>query len=96
MANALKLVRDELKPVMICPGHGPVLDSDLDDLYEKYAEWCGEVTENQPKKVVIPYVSAYGYTAQLAEKIAEGLKASGDFDVSLHDMVTDSKGKSSR
>lgn len=91
MANALKLVRDELKPVMICPGHGPVLDSDLDDLYEKYAEWCGEVTENQPKKVVIPYVSAYGYTAQLAEKIAEGLKASGDFDVSLHDMVTDSK-----
>lgn len=91
MANALKLVREELKPVMICPGHGPVLDSDLEDLYEKYAEWCGEVSENHPKKVVIPYVSAYGYTAQLAEKIAEGLKASGDFDVSLHDMVTDSK-----
>lgn len=91
MADALKLVREELKPVMICPGHGPVLDSDLDDLYEKYAEWCGEPVENQPKKVVIPYVSAYGYTAQLAEKIAEGLKASGDFDVKLYDMVTSSK-----
>ena len=91
MADALKLVREELKPVMICPGHGPVLDSDLDDLYEKYAEWCGEPVENQPKKVVIPYVSAYGYTAQLAEKIAEGVKASGDFDVKLYDMVTSSK-----
>lgn len=91
MADALKLVREELKPAMICPGHGPVLDSDLDDLYEKYAEWCGEAAENQSKKVVIPYVSAYGYTAQLAEKIADGLKASGDFDVKLFDMVTSSK-----
>ncbi len=91
MADALKLVREELKPVMICPGHGPVLDSDLEDLYEKYAEWCGEPAENQPKKVVIPYVSAYGYTAQLAEKIADGVKASGDFEVKLYDMVTSSK-----
>ena len=91
MADALRLVRDELKPTMICPGHGPVLDSDLDDLYEKYAEWCGEPVENNPKKVVIPYVSAYGYTAQLAEKIAEGLKASGDFEISMYDMVTSDK-----
>ncbi len=91
MADALRLVRDELKPTMICPGHGPVLDSDLDDIYGKYAEWCGEPSENDPKKVVIPYVSAYGYTAQLAEKIAEGLKASGRFEISLYDMVTADK-----
>ena len=91
MANALKLVREELKPVMICPGHGPVLDSDLEDLYEKYEEWCGQPAENQPKKVVIPYVSAYGYTAQLAEKIAEGVRSAGDFEVKLYDMVTASK-----
>ena len=37
---------------------------------------------------MIPYVSAYGYTAQLAEKIAEGARASGDVDVRLYDMVT--------
>lgn len=91
MANALKLVREELKPVMICPGHGPVLDSDLEDLYEKYEQWCGQPAENQPKKVVIPYVSAYGYTAQLAEKIAEGVRSAGDFEVKLYDMVTASK-----
>ena len=91
MADALHRVRQEIKPVMICPGHGPVLDSDLEDLYAKYEEWCGTVQANQPKKVVIPYVSAYGYTAQLAEKITEGLKASGDFEVKLYDMVTADK-----
>ncbi len=91
MANALRLVREDIKPVMICPGHGPVLDSYLEDIYEKYQEWCGETFENKVKKVVIPYVSAYGYTAELAEKIAEGIKASGNFEVKMFDLVTDSK-----
>lgn len=40
---------------------------------------------------MIPYVSAYGYTAQLAEKIAEGVRSAGDFEVKLYDMVTASK-----
>ena len=64
--SSTSALRQEIKPVMICPGHGPVLDSDLEDLYAKYEEWCGTVQANQPQKVVIPYVSAYGYTAQLA------------------------------
>ena len=42
---------------------------------------------NPKKTVIIPYVSAYGYTAQLAQKIAEGIKASGDIDVRCYDMV---------
>lgn len=40
------------------------------------------------KTVIIPYVSAYGYTKQIAEKIEEGIKASGDIDVRSYDMVT--------
>ena len=92
MADALRLVREKLKPALICPGHGPVLDSDLEDLYEKYAAWC-QVEAPTGKKVVIPYVSSYGYTAQLAETIMEGLKASGDFDVKAYDMVTADKGE---
>ena len=36
---------------------------------------------------MIPYVSAYGYTKQLSEKIAEGIKDSGDIDVQAYDMV---------
>lgn len=91
MTDALKLVRDEIKPTMICPGHGPVLDSDLEDLYEKYTEWCGEPVENEKPKVVIPYVSAYGYTGQLAEKIAEGLGDSGEFEIKMYDVVESDK-----
>lgn len=87
MAKALRLVREELKPTMICPGHGPVLDSHLEDLYEKYEDWC-RVADRPGKKVVIPYVSAYGYTEQLAEKIREGLAASGQFEVKSYDLVT--------
>ena len=53
MADALRLVRENLKPTLICPGHGPVLDSDLEDLYEKYDAWC-QVDAPTGKKVVIP------------------------------------------
>lgn len=47
--------------------------------------YCRE--SKSEETVIIPYVSAYGYTAQLAQKIAEGIKASGDIDVRCYDMV---------
>ena len=51
------------------------------------------INPNKKKTVVIPYVSAYGYTAQLAEKISEGIKDSGDIDVRTYDMVTADQAK---
>ena len=72
---------------MICPGHGPVLDERIQEMYDTYEDWCTVINPNKKKTVVIPYVSAYGYTAQLAEKIAEGIKDSGDVDVRCYDMV---------
>ena len=72
---------------MICPGHGPVLDDDPWKIVEICRQWSEEVSPNQKKTVVIPYVSAYGYTETLADKITEGIKASGDIDVKLYDMV---------
>ena len=45
------------------------------------------VNPNPHKTVVIPYVSAYGYTKSLAEKIADGIRASGEIDVRAYDMV---------
>ena len=94
MVNALKKIKD-LDIEMICTGHGPVLDSHLDQVFSLYREWCG-VNENlEPlvkpspvKKVVIPYVSAYGYTAQLAEQVKAGVEQSGNVEVSMYDMVT--------
>lgn len=86
MTDALQRVR-ELEVDMICPGHGPVLDSHISELMAIYDAWCG-MPSNEKKTVVMPYVSAYGYTEQLAGKIAEGIKEAGDIDVRQFDMVT--------
>lgn len=87
MLKALERVR-QLDVSMICTGHGPVLDTDIDKMYNTYEEWCTVVNPNQKKTVVIPYVSAYGYTGQLAEQIAKGIEDSGDVEVHKFDMVT--------
>lgn len=92
MMKALNRVR-ELDVTMICPGHGPVLDDKIDFIYNTYEEWCTVVNPNTKKTVVIPYVSAYGYTKQLAEEIARGIQDSGDIDVRLYDMVEADQGK---
>lgn len=87
MTNALAAVR-QMDIDMICPGHGPVLDSHLSELMDIYEEWC-KVPVSERKKVVIPYVSAYGYTGQLAEQIAKGIQDNDEIiDVKLYDMVT--------
>lgn len=86
MSKALERVRG-LDVSMICPGHGPVLDEKIDFMYNTYEQWCTVKNPNTRKTVVIPYVSAYGYTAQLAQEIARGIKDSGDVDVRSYDMV---------
>lgn len=63
-----------LQPALICPGHGPVLDSCISQTLEIYRLWAA------PKRipgVVIAYVSAYGYTRKLALAMAEGLSQAG-------------------
>ena len=87
MKKALDRVR-KMDITMICTGHGPVLDDKIDVIMDTYEKWCTVVNPNTKKTVVIPYVSAYGYTETLAEKIAEGVRASGEVDTHLYDMVT--------
>jgi flavorubredoxin/NADPH-dependent 2,4-dienoyl-CoA reductase/sulfur reductase-like enzyme len=76
---------------MICPGHGPVLDVNPFEIVDIYREWSKDETIFDNTTVVIPYVSAYGYTKELAEQIAEGVKSVGNIDVLMHDMVDASK-----
>ena len=76
---------------MICTGHGPVLDCNIQEIMDTYRQWSTVINPNQQKTVVIPYVSAYGYTAEIAEEIAKGIRESGKIDVHLHDMVTSDK-----
>ena len=92
MLKALERVR-HLDVSMICTGHGPVLDANIDKMFNTYEEWCTVVNPNQRKTVVIPYVSAYGYTGELAEQIAKGIEDSGDIDVRKYDMVTADQAK---
>ncbi|MDO5135307.1 MAG: FAD-dependent oxidoreductase [Eubacteriales bacterium] len=86
MRKALDRVR-ELDVSMICPGHGPVLDEKIDLMYNTYQEWCTVVNPNKKKTVIIPYVSAYGYTKEIAQQISKGIMDSGDVDVRCYDMV---------
>lgn len=72
MRKALDKV-EGLNVKMICPGHGPVLDCGLDAIVEQYRRW--NVEPQLENKLILAYVSAYGYTEQLAQAIAVGLKA---------------------
>ena len=92
MLKALERVR-QLDVSIICTGHGPVLDAGIDKMYNTYEEWCTVVNPNQKKTVVMPYVSAYGYTGQLAEQIAKGIEDSGDIEVRRYEMVTADQAK---
>ena len=87
MVNALKRI-EGLDIEFIGNGHGPVLRSNIQKYIDLYKEWSAP--EAKPNKsAVICYVSAYGYTKQLAECIAEGIRANGIEDVQLFDLVYD-------
>lgn len=88
----VKAAIEKIRPLdidMIAPGHGPVLDKDPWKIVDIYDEWSTEVNPNSKKTVVMPYVSAYGYTEKLSHKIEEGIKAAGDIEVKKFDLVFD-------
>lgn len=86
MTAALARIKD-LDIRMILTGHGPVLDSHVEETIARYTQWCQPDSPFKTKAVIVPYVSAYGYTKQLAEAIETGLKDAGDIEVRLHDLV---------
>ena len=71
---------------VIGPSHGPVLRSSPWEAVKRYETWASDIlTANDPKKVYIGYVSCYGYTRLLAERIAEVVKTAG-YDVEIEDV----------
>ncbi len=89
MYNALERIKN-LEIEHICCGHGPVLDSHFDQIFGWYREWCKAPAAKSKKLVVMPYVSAYGYTKQLSEMIAQGVEDAGA-EVHRYDLVFDDK-----
>jgi flavorubredoxin len=84
---------EKIKPLqidVICPGHGPVHREHLREvisLTEKYSnEYLNLIADKPVKKVLITYVSAYGFTKQAAEYIALGIRESGTFETEIADI----------
>jgi NADH oxidase (H2O-forming) len=83
---------EKIKPIdiaTICPGHGPILRSHWKTIVEisgKLAKEYMAQSENNPKNILIAYVSAYGYTRQIAEAIMEGIMEAGQFNIDFVDI----------
>jgi flavorubredoxin/NADPH-dependent 2,4-dienoyl-CoA reductase/sulfur reductase-like enzyme len=84
MLNAIAKI-EPLAIDYICNGHGPVLDQNPKEIVEICKTWS-TVQVSKPT-IVIPYVSAYGYTRTLAEAIAKGVQSEGQFEVQMFDIV---------
>ena len=74
----------------ICPGHGPVHHKNIKkaiELSEAYSnEYLQLTTEREHGNILITYVSAYGYTKEAAENIAEGILESKGLNVEIIDI----------
>ena len=88
MIKAIDKIRS-LPLDMICPGHGPILRSSWKEKMDRSAKIASRYLEETRKdnRVLVAYVSAYGYTKEMALKIAEGIKKSG-VSVDLLDIET--------
>lgn len=73
MLQGIDKIKD-LQIDMVLPGHGPILDKNPQDIIKIYKDWSTEENPNKYKVIVMPYVSAYGYTGEIADEIEKGIK----------------------
>ena len=88
MLKAIEKI-EPLEIDMICPGHGPILRSSWKDklaLARQYStEFLGKVN-NTESYILIAYVSAYGYTGEMAHVIAAGIRSEGYNNIEVADI----------
>jgi len=88
MLKAIEKIKD-LPVQAICPGHGPILRSSWKEKVEltrEFAEKYVSGTLCSDNAILIAYVSAYGYTRQMAEAIAEGIREESNFKINMVDI----------
>jgi len=89
MLKAIEKIRP-LDIKVICTGHGPILRSTWSekiDVAERYSREYMAKTENCFENVLIAYVSAYGYTKEMAQEIADGIKSvNAEANIELLDL----------
>ncbi len=84
--KALDKIKD-LDIKYVCTGHGPVLRKNINKVLSLYKEWSTPPSKNEIPKVVICYVSAYGYTAKLAESLYNAISEHNDVEVKMYDVI---------
>ncbi len=74
---------------IVCPLHGPVLDTPetIAHALKQYTTWSSYAVESPG--VLIAYTSVYGHTKKAVEKLAELLKAKGCPKVVVADLARD-------
>lgn len=83
--RALDRIKD-LDIALVCPSHGPmIMGGDIQVAMNTYRKWATP-EEKTDKTVAIYYVSAYGYTRQMCQYLAEKLEAKG-LVVSAFDVI---------
>jgi flavorubredoxin len=87
MLKAIEKIRP-LPIDMICPGHGPVLRSTWKEKITRAEKLALRYVEDSRKnnRVLVAYISAYGYTREMAMQIVTGLKRAGEISVDLLDI----------
>lgn len=81
-----KVVKLGLDFDTILTSHGPILSKEPMEQVKRYIEWSKDATKTTNNdKISMFYLSAYGNTKLMAEKIAEGAKSEGA-DVSIYDL----------
>ncbi len=88
--EALDKIKD-LPLDVVAPGHGPVLRRDIDRYIDLYRQWSTRVAipkSDQPK-VVLTYMSIYGFTKMLADSIVDGINSIGDFEIKSYSLIED-------
>ncbi|MDR2084266.1 MAG: FprA family A-type flavoprotein [Bacteroidales bacterium] len=71
----------------IATGHGPIIRKNIKETMLLSEMLAAKYISTPDKKYIfIPYVSAYGNTAEIAEYIAEGIKSKDDFEVETLDI----------
>ena len=73
---------------MICPGHGPILRSGWKEKIDRSIKLANNYLDDTRKdhRILVAYVSAYGYTEEMANQLAEGLKKTTNLTVELVDI----------
>lgn len=86
--NFIKKAIDKIKPLdikIIATGHGPIIDTHVKEIIEYY-EHFSEIKPSHDLKVSIAYVSAYGYTKEMAEVIYQEICNNG-IECKMFDLV---------